>query len=74
MYQSMLLSLQTSDDGVFLPEDAGSAVVWVVFLAVVVALYIVVMRTRRRAEDEFWKRQREERERRNRPEPEDRSD
>ena len=74
MHRSVLVAMQTSDDGVFLPEDAGSAVVWVVFLAVVAALYVIVKRTRRRAEDEFWKRQREERERRNRPEPEDPSD
>ncbi len=55
---------QTTDDGVFLPEDGGSALVWVIFIGLIVALYLVVSRTRRRAEQEFWERKREEREER----------
>ncbi len=55
---------QTTDDGVFLPEDGGSALVWVIFVGLIVALYLVVSRTRRRAEQEFWERKREEREER----------
>ncbi len=55
---------QTTDDGVFLPEDSGSALVWVIFVGLIVALYLVVSRTRRRAEQEFWERKREEREQR----------
>jgi len=53
--------LQTQDEGVFLPEDTGSAVVWLLFIGVVVGLYMVVTRTRRRAEQEFWDRKRDER-------------
>ncbi|MEE9299480.1 MAG: hypothetical protein V3V29_10675 [Acidimicrobiia bacterium] len=53
---------QTTDDGVFLPEDGGSALVWVIFIGLIVALYLVVSRTRRRAEQEFWERKRKERE------------
>ncbi len=55
---------QTTDDGVFLPEDGGSALVWVIFVGLIVALYLVVSRTRRRAEQEFWERKRKEREQR----------
>lgn len=65
----LILLVQTTTtlgDGVNLPDDAGSAVVWVIFLGIVVALYLVVTRTRRRAEEDFWRRKREEDERRGR--------
>lgn len=62
MVVSLLRAYQSGDDGVFLPEDAGSAIVWVIFLGVIAGLYIVVSRTRRRAEEEFWERKRQERE------------
>lgn len=51
---------QVGEDGLNLPDDAGSAVVFVVFLAIVAGLWLVIRRTRRRAEDEFWERQRRE--------------
>jgi hypothetical protein len=56
----------TIDDGVNLPEDAASGVVWVIFIGVIVGLYVLVTRTRRRAEADFWRRKREEDERRGR--------
>lgn len=62
--QALLLAGPASDDGVFLPEDAGSAIVWVIFIGVVVGLYVLVSRTRRRAEQQFWDRKRREREER----------
>jgi hypothetical protein len=56
----------TIDDGVNLPDDTGSALVWVIFLGVIAGLYVLVTRTRRRAEDDYWRRKREEDERRGR--------
>lgn len=58
------LALQTTDDGVFLPEDGGSAVVWVIFIGLIAGLYFLVSHTRRRAERDFWERKRKEREER----------
>lgn len=52
---------QVGDDGLNLPSDTGSAVVFVLFLAVVAGLWILVRRSRRRSEDEFWERKRRER-------------
>ena len=64
----LLLSFLGPDDGPVLPENPGSAVVWVVFLGIVGALWFVVSRTRRRAEEEYWERKRqEERDERDRP-------
>jgi predicted LPLAT superfamily acyltransferase len=52
---------QVGDDGLNLPDDTGSAVVFALFFAVVAGLWILVRRSRRRAEDEFWERKRRER-------------
>ena len=62
---------QAQDDGFYLPEGTGSIVVWVLFLGVIAGLYVLVSRTRRRAEDEYWERKRQEDERRELPEPDD---
>jgi hypothetical protein len=68
---TLLTALQAQDDGVFLPEDGGSAIVWIIFIGIVAGLYVIVSRTRRRAEDEFWDRKRAEDSHRELPEPED---
>ena len=47
----LLLAQTETDDGVFVPDDAGSAVVFVVFIGILAALYLLVGRTRKRAED-----------------------
>ena len=70
-YASLLLALQSENDGVFLPEDGGSTLVWVLFIGVVAALYVLVSRTRRRAVDEYWERKRREDEATELPEPDD---
>jgi hypothetical protein len=53
---------QVGEDGLNLPDDTGSAIVFVLFLAIVAGLWFVIRRSRRRAEDEFWKRKRRQRE------------
>jgi hypothetical protein len=53
---------QVGDDGLNLPDDAGSTLVFVLFFAVVAGLWFLIRRSRRRAEDEFWERKRRERE------------
>lgn len=65
------LVAQAQDDGFYLPDDPGSILVWVLFIGVIAALWVVVGRTRRRAEDEYWKRKRDEDEQRELPEPDD---
>ena len=62
---------QAGDDGFYLPDDPGSIAVWVIFLGIVVGLYLLVSRTRRRADDEYWERRRHADEHRELPEPED---
>lgn len=54
----MLLRLAgpETDEGVNLPDDPGSAIVWVLFLAVLVGLYLLIRRTRDRAERERQER------------------
>jgi len=60
----ILTAAQSTDDGIYLPGDGGSTVVWVIFAALIAGLYWTVSRTRRRAEREFWERKKnEERER-----------
>lgn len=56
----LFLLAQTEDPGPTLPENPGSALVWIVFLGVVIGLYLIVKRTRQKAEDEFWERKRRE--------------
>ena len=60
MHDWILAAVQTTDDGIFLPEGGGSTVVWVIFAALIAGLYWTVSRTRRRAEQEFWDRKRKE--------------
>lgn len=62
---------QAGDDGFYLPDDPGSIAVWVIFLGVIAGLWVVVSRTRRRTEREYWERKRTEDERRELPEPDD---
>jgi hypothetical protein len=70
--QPLLTLLQVDDGGVFLPENPASTLVWIIFIGIIAGLYIVISRTRKRAEAEFWDRKRRERdEQRNRPEPDD---
>jgi hypothetical protein len=64
------IALQT-DDGIFLPEGGASTVVWVLFAAIIAALYWTISRTRRRAEQQFWDRKRREEDERTKPEPEE---
>jgi hypothetical protein len=65
------LAARAQDDGFYLPEGAGSIFVWVFFLGVIAGLYVLVSRTRKRAEDEYWERKRQEEEHRELPEPDD---
>jgi predicted LPLAT superfamily acyltransferase len=53
---------QVGEDGLNLPDDTGSTIVFVAFLAIIVGLWFMIRRSRRRAEDEFWERKRAERE------------
>jgi cytochrome c-type biogenesis protein CcmH/NrfF len=53
-------------DGFALPDDAGTALIWAVFFAVVTGLWVVLGRTRRRAEEDR-RRRIEERDERERP-------
>lgn len=55
-----LLAQVEEPDGFQLPEEPGTALVWVIFLGIVVALWMVVGRTRRRAEEAYWERKRRE--------------
>jgi hypothetical protein len=57
------------DGGLSVPSEPGAAVVWGITLAVIVGLYLLLKRTRRRSDEAF----RERRARRDAPreEPED---
>ncbi|MEX2322152.1 MAG: hypothetical protein WEA29_00025 [Acidimicrobiia bacterium] len=44
------------DGGFTLPSDPGAAAVWGITLAVIVGLYLLVKRTRRRADEAFRER------------------
>ena len=50
-----------SSDGV-LPSDAASGVVWGIMVAVILGLYFLIRRTRRRAAADYWDRGRREQE------------
>jgi hypothetical protein len=67
----LTLALQVGDDGVFLPEGGGSTLVWLVFAGVITALYVIVSRSRRRADDVYWERRRALENPEHLPEPED---
>lgn len=71
MSSILRLLAQAQDDGFYLPDDPGSITIWVVFLGIVAGLYVLVSRTRKRAEDEYWERKRREEEHRELPEPDD---
>lgn len=66
-----LLAAQSTDDGFYLPDEPGSIAVWVIFLGIIAGLYVIVSRTRRRAEEEYWERKRNEDLHHRLPEPED---
>ena len=51
-----LIAQVKEPDGFALPDDTGSALIWVVFFAVVTGLWVVLGRTRRRAEEDYRKR------------------
>lgn len=55
-----VLHLQTDPGGPTIPDDPGSALAWLVFGGIIAGLWVVVSRTRRRAEREFWERKRRE--------------
>ncbi|NNC73994.1 MAG: hypothetical protein HKN93_00650 [Acidimicrobiia bacterium] len=45
------------------PEEGTAAwVVWVILLAVIVGLYMLISRTRRRASEDYWRRREAEEE------------
>ncbi|NNK91305.1 MAG: hypothetical protein HKO87_02630 [Acidimicrobiia bacterium] len=51
------------------PEEGVAAwIVWIVMLAVIIGLYLLITRTRRKASEEYWRRrQAEEEARKNDP-------
>ena len=51
--------LAQADDGTF-PEDAGARVLFVIVGVAIVALYLLVRRTRKRTEKAYWERRRRE--------------
>lgn len=58
--------LAAADGGLNLPDGAGEGIVFAFVIAVLAGLWILMQRTRRRAEREFWERKRKEREERDR--------
>lgn len=54
----MPLLIAQVDDGFQLPDEPGTALVWVVFLGIIAVLWTVLSRTRRRAEDAYRERRR----------------
>ena len=59
--------LLAQDSGFSPPDDFAGWLVWLIIAAVIVGLYLVIRRTHRRAQDEYWARKRrEERERKKR--------
>jgi len=71
MIRHLHLAAQTQDEGFYLPDEPGSIAVWIIFLGVIAGLWVLVSRTRRRAEQEFWERKRNQRDPRDVPEPDD---
>jgi hypothetical protein len=51
--------LAQTDESTF-PEDTGARVLFVVVGVAIVALYLLLRRTRRRTEDAYWERRRRE--------------
>jgi hypothetical protein len=58
----MTILAQADEGGLNLPDGAGEGIVFGLVLAVFVGLWVLVQRTRKRAEQEFWERKRKERE------------
>jgi hypothetical protein len=56
------LVAQVGEDGLNLPDDAGSTIVFILFFAIVAGLWFLIRHSRNRAEREFWERKSEERE------------
>jgi len=54
-----------------LPDSIGSLVVWLVFFGVIAGLWMMLRRTRMRADEALRERRRREQEWRNLPEPDD---
>ncbi|MDX1689561.1 MAG: hypothetical protein R3290_00920 [Acidimicrobiia bacterium] len=63
MHATLRLLAQADDTGLDLPDDGAAWIVWLLVAGVIVGLYLVVQRTRERAEREYWERKREEDER-----------
>jgi hypothetical protein len=55
-----ILAQVEEDSGLILPDSSGAAVVFAVLVAIGVGLWLLVRKTRSRAEDEFWDRKRHE--------------
>jgi len=52
--------LLARDSGPGPPDDLAGWLVWLVIAAVIVGLYLVIRRTHRRAQDEYWAHKRRE--------------
>ena len=58
-----LIAPVDESDGFSLPNDIGTALIWIVFFAMVAGLWTVIARTRRKAEEAYQRRARELRDR-----------
>jgi hypothetical protein len=61
---AVVLLAQADDGGFQAPQGTAGWFWFLVFAAVITVLWIVVARTRRRHEDEYWERKRRERDER----------
>jgi flagellar biosynthesis/type III secretory pathway M-ring protein FliF/YscJ len=70
MERAMIARLVTvvaqNDDGIIptRPDEGGALAVWIVLIVVLVGIYFLIQRTRRRSEQAYWERQERERQRR----------
>jgi hypothetical protein len=55
-----ILPLLAQDGGFSAPTDIVGWIVWMAIAAVIVGLYVMIRRTHRRAQDEYWERKRRE--------------
>ncbi|NIR34947.1 MAG: hypothetical protein GWN07_02525, partial [Actinobacteria bacterium] len=54
--------LAQADDPILdIPTDGAGLIVWLLIAGVIGGLYLIVQRTRQRADDEYWERKRRER-------------